>query len=495
MVQSVTPVSAMASSGDGDAPEQVRRAVLAGPGAGVDVGEHARGGLLTLLGDPQLVWSRLAGCGHVDRRKRVLTGAVTVLVTLGLCLLRREGYELVLARMAAAVPGMFLDGPPTGQALSQARVRLGEAPMRQLFTATAAAALPDTPGASAFGLALTAFDGTVIDLPPSKENLAAFTVPAGGTYPQVRLVTLTACGSRWQLAAAMDSIEVSEQALVDQLETALGAGMLNLADRNFFSLHRWVRFAATGAQLAWRVKNGARSLPGKLIEVLPDGSSLVRLRESDSMLSRRRARAGDPRLRRLPRVIARLVEFVVTTTDTAGRARPSRLRVLTTLLDHHQYPAGQIATVYAERWAAEVAYYQLKVTLRGAGTRLRAHTPQVARQEIWALLTVYNMLVDLAVRTAVGLGVDCDKISFTAVLAHTRAMLAAAVPCPGCGHRPQPGDPLLAAIAVHPPNRTGRHRQSPRTKAERRTQRTREVSYTIEIVTSNLPKVDECPQL
>jgi hypothetical protein len=44
--------------------------------------------------------------------------------------------------------------------------------------------------------------------------------------------------------------------------------------------------------------------------------------------------------------------------------------------------------------AAEVAYYQLKVTLRGAGTRLRAHTPQVARQEIWALLTVYNMLVD-----------------------------------------------------------------------------------------------------
>lgn len=494
MVQSVTPVSAMASSSSsGGAPEQLRQAVLAGPGAGVDVGEQATGGLLALLGDPQLAWSRLAGCGHVDQRKRVLTGAVTALVTLGLCLLRREGYELVLARVAAALPWMFPGGRPTGQALSQARVRLGEAPMRQLFTDTAAAALPDTPGASAFGLALSAFDGTVIDLPASSENLAAFTVPAGGTYPQVRLVTLTACGCRWQLAAAMDSIEVSEQALVDQLQTALGAGMLNLADRNFFSLDRWVRFAATGAQLAWRVKNGARSLPGKIIEVLPDGSSLIRLRESDSMLSRRRARVGDPKLHRLPDTLARLVEFLVTTTDTTGRARTSRFRVLSTLLDHEAYPAEKIAAVYAERWAAEVAYFQLKVTLRGAGTRLRAHTPQVARQEIWALLTVYNMLVDLAVRTAVDLGVDCDQISFTAVLAHTRAMLAAAAPCPSCGHQPQPSNPLLAAIAAHPPNRTGRHRQSPRTKAERRTQRTREVDYTIEIVTSNLPKVDECP--
>jgi hypothetical protein len=48
MVQSVTPVSAMASSGGG-APDQLRRAVLARPGAGVDVGEQARGGLLACL--------------------------------------------------------------------------------------------------------------------------------------------------------------------------------------------------------------------------------------------------------------------------------------------------------------------------------------------------------------------------------------------------------------------------------------------------------------
>lgn len=490
-MQSVTAVPAMAS--DTGVSQQLRRAVLAGPGGVVDAGERSQLAALALLTEPAQMWAWLAGCGHVDQRKRVLTGAATMLVVLGLCLFRREGYDLVLARMAAAVPAMFLDGPPSGAALSQARVRLGESPMRQLFTDTAAAELPDTPGAAAFGLVLSAFDGTVVDLPASKENLAAFPVPSGGRYPQVRLVTLTACGSRRQLAAAMDSTQVGEQTLVDQLEHALGAGMLNLADRNFFSMDRWVRFAGTGTQLAWRVKNGARSLPGTIVEVLPDGSSLVRLRESDSMLSRRRARVGDRTLARLPDTIARLVEFVVTTTDSRGRARTSRFRVLTTLLDHRAYPAEQIAAVYAERWAAEVAYYQLKVTLRGAGSRLRAHTPQVARQEIWGLLTVYNLLADLAIRTAVDLGIDCDQISFTAVLAHTRAMLAAAAPCPGCGHQIEATEVVLAAIAAHPRNRTGRHRQSPRTQAQRRTERTREVNYTIEIVTSNLPRVDERP--
>jgi hypothetical protein len=93
----------------------------------------------------------------------------------------------------------------------------------------------------------------------------------------------------------------------------------------------------------------------------------------------------------------------------------------------------------------------------------------------------------------VDLGVDCDQISFTAVLAHNRAMLCAAAPCPGCGRQPEPTEAMLAATAAHPRNRTGRHRQSPRTRTQRRTQRTREVTHTIEIVESKPPKVDKYP--
>src|SRR6266498_2185760 len=200
---------------------------------------------------------------------------------------------------------------------------------------------------------------------------------------------------------------------------------------------RWIRAAETGAELAWRVKNGARSLPAKTTAVLPDGSSLLRLRESDSMLSRRRAEAGDRTLPRLPDTAARLVEFDVLTPDEAGKTRRSRFRVLTTLTDHRAYPARRIAAVYAERWQVELAYYRIKVTLRGPGTVLRGQTPALARQEVWGLLVVYNALCDLATRAAVGLGVDPDEISFVAVLRRTRTQIDA-------------DTALTVAIAAHP---------------------------------------------
>ncbi len=108
------------------------------------------------------------------------------------------------------------------------------------------------------------------------------------------------------------------------------------------------------------------------------------------MLSYRRTKAGDRSLTRLPDTIARLVEFTLTVTDQAGKARTSLFRILTTLLDHEQYPAEQIAQTYAERWQVEIIYLRLKATLRGSGTRLRGQTPQLAVQELWGLLTVYT---------------------------------------------------------------------------------------------------------
>jgi hypothetical protein len=336
---------------------------------------------------------------------------------------------------------------------------------------------------------LTAVDGTCLDLAATEEVEKQFAVPSGGRWPQARLVTLVSCGTRRVRAASVGSYATSEQKLFDQLVPALGPGMLNLADRNFFSMSRWVTAAASGAQLAWRVKNGGRSLPAKVIDVLSDGSSLVRLRESDSMLAARRAAAGDRSLPRLPDTIARLVEFDVHLTDATGRSRTSRFRVLTTLTDHHAYPAQAIAAVYAERWQVELTYYRMKVTLRGPGVVLRGQTPDLARQEIWGLLVVYNALCDLAASTAAELGVDPDEISFVAVLRHTRAHLGTQTCRCRCT---RPGEnatqALLTAITAHPRNRTGRQRTSPRTASQRRTERTRNVDYTIHIVTSNLPK-------
>jgi hypothetical protein len=63
------------------------------------------------------------------------------------------------------------------------------------------------------------------------------------------------------------------------------------------------------------VKNGTGSLPATVLNRLPDNSQMVRLRESDAMLARRRKTTGDPRAARLADITARLVEFIVTVTD------------------------------------------------------------------------------------------------------------------------------------------------------------------------------------
>jgi hypothetical protein len=287
----------------------------------------------------------------------------------------------------------------------------------------------------------------------------------------------------------LDSCAVSEQALWDRLVPALGVGTLNLADRNFFSMHRWRRASATGAHLVWRVKNGRTSLPARVLTHLPDGSYLVRLRESDAMLTARRKAAGDPRAARLQDITARMVEFTVTLTDQGGRCSFSRFRVLTTLLEADLYPAATIAACYAERWQVEVAYKTIKSSLRGPGRRLRGQSPDLAEQEIWGLLAVYNAVVDHAVAAAVDLGIDPDQISFTHVLRAIRDHLAPVPACGNCGQRTgrHPAD-LRTAIITGPRNQSRTPRSSPRTMQDRQTQHTRNVTYTITIGKANLPR-------
>jgi hypothetical protein len=466
----------------------VRGAVLAGPGVVAGLDADTRSSLLERLVDYDAVAAALASCEHVDERQRVLPGGVTVKVVLALGLFSGEGYDSVLAKVIPVLSGPAVT-VPTGSALSQARARVDEKVFQVLFQATAAE--PDSGpvvGACAFGLELTAFDGTTFDLADTDAMRESFATPTGGRHPQARVVTLTACGTRKVRAAAVGSYATSEQELVDTLVDELAPGTLNLADRNFFSMARFLAFTKADAHLAWRIKNSNKQLPAKAIADLPDGSQQVRLHESDGMLTRRRRKAGNSSLPRLPDTIARLVEFDLVVQDERGRTRRSRFRILTTLLDHDTYPAQAIAAVYAERWQAEVAYYRIKVTLRGNRVVLRGQTPNLAKQEVWALLCVYNALCDLAIETAVSLGLDPDEISFIAVLRLTRSHTA---PTCACKSPTDAVQALRAAIAAHPTNRTGRQRTSPRTKKERRTERTRDVNYTIKMVSSNLPKTDE----
>jgi hypothetical protein len=113
-------------------------------------------------------------------------------------------------------------------------------------------------------------------------------------------------------------------------------------------------------------------------------------------------------------------------TGADGSRVGDRYRLITTLLDHHQYPAAALIGLYHERWEIESAYLALRHTLL-TGHVLRSQDRPGLEQEIWALLTVYQLL-RMAMVEAVETqpGTDPDRASFTTALQTARDQLTAA---------------------------------------------------------------------
>ncbi|MFG2940080.1 IS4 family transposase [Streptomyces sp. NPDC048282] len=283
---------------------------------------------------------------------------------------------------------------PSDGAISLARYRLGEAPLRSLFDEVAAPVADERmPDAFWRGLRLTAVDGTVFDLPSGRHNEAAFDVPTGGSRPQARLVALAECGTLALAGAAFDSIAVGERILFERLLDRLAPGMLLLADRGFPSYGLYAAAAQTGAELLWRV-SASFTLPVR--KRLPDGTYLSELRGT----------------RRSERVTVRVIEYSVADDDGVSEV----FCLITTLLDPEVAPALELARNYAERWSVEVLFKLVKVNLRTSGGVLRSGRPEGVRQELWALFCVYQALRTLITKAAVIAGVDPARISFPPVL-------------------------------------------------------------------------------
>ncbi len=503
VLPSASTVPAGQGSGEGRDPDAagLLAQAAAGPGFWEDLlGELRREGLIEQLLADGAIAAAVAQAEHGHKLNRALTAEVTAMCVLVGALFPDQGYDLILAR-TFKMPGLPVKpgaATPSGPALSKARALLGEQVMRRVFEIDAARTDVDLGiGAAWHGMETTAIDGTTIELFSNDELAEAFGVPAGGTKPKIRIAAHVRTGSRRWIAAAAGGYLDGENTLADELEPSFTAGIVNLADRGFFSMDRWIRFSAAGAHLVWRVKNGAKSVPFKTLRTLKDGSELVLLRESDSMLGKRRREHKDKTLPRLPDTIARLVSFTVTTRTARGRAKTSVIKVLTTLLGPREFPAAEIAALYAERWQVETAYLHLKKTVKGTGRVLRGRSAALARQETWALLLIHNMTATIAARAAGLAGIDPDLIPFTAVLSLIRGHITADACCPHCGKRPASGnDPivlLVNQVLAQPPHRDRPARTSGRTAFQRQHWHTEEVTHTMTIVPSNLPKATISP--
>jgi hypothetical protein len=256
------------------------RRVLPGGAAVVERGWPLRLGVLTEQIAPALVDEVVAAAGATQRRVRLLPARAVVYFVLALCLFSGAdaagppGYRSVarsLTNGLRQLPNALK--VPSSPALSRARQRLGAEPLRLLFDRLRGPrATPATPGAFAFGRRLVAWDSTGLDAPDTAANAAEFGRAGGAGHPQLRLLTLLECGTHALLGAVFDGFaRASEHALARRMIDRLGPGMLLLADRNFPGHELWGLAAATGADLAWRVKRNNIFLP---VRRLPDGSYL-----------------------------------------------------------------------------------------------------------------------------------------------------------------------------------------------------------------------------
>ncbi|WP_095849949.1 hypothetical protein [Streptomyces sp. Ag82_O1-15] len=112
---------------------------------------------------------------------------------------------------------------------------------------------------------LAAVDGFVLDAPDTPANRAAFGgpvkngQPAG--FPQVRVVTLTECGTHAQIDAAVGGFNGGERELAITLATS-ASKMLVIMDRGFPGVELWKAYLGFG---------GPSADPGSLAGGAPAG--------------------------------------------------------------------------------------------------------------------------------------------------------------------------------------------------------------------------------
>jgi hypothetical protein len=359
----------------------------------VAAGRFAPGhlGELTQLIPFEMVDAVLASTGRVQRRVRDLPSRVVVYLLLAAGLFAEIGYRQVWARLTAGLDGLAVAWPGSS-GLAKARRRVGVAPLRALFELIAGPAAGAPRGR---GLLVCAIDGTTMSVPDSPANLTRYqrqTGSHGGSgYPLLRLLTVVACGTRTIIDAVFGPMSLGETSYAPRLIGCLRPGMLLLADRNFAVTTLIAQIHATGAGLLIRCKT-SRRLPH--LRGLPDGSWL--------------SLCGHTPIR--------VIDAEIVMTGPGGRRHTGHYRLITTLTDHHAFPARDLVCLYHQRWEIETSYLELKSTTVG-GRVLRARTPHGIAQEVYALLAGYQALrLAMADATAADPAVSPDRASFTTAL-------------------------------------------------------------------------------
>ena len=305
-------------------------------------------------------------------------------------------------------------------AISQARARLGEMPMKKLYEQLVGPiATINTREAYYRKWHLVSIDATTMNIADTPENELEFGRPGfshgdATAFPQMRFCSLVENGTHVLFGANLGPCTVGEMTLVESVIKHLRPGMLALADRGFFSYDLWKAASTTGADLLWRVK---KNLILPCIKRLPDGSYLSKIYPSP------KARKYDT-----DGIVVRVIEYKLSGLSIPGK--DSIYRLITTILDYNLAPATELAVLYADRWSIETAFDELKTHMCGAKIILRSKTPEGVRQEFWGFLLAHHAVRTIMHDAALQLDIPPQRLSYVHTVRVIQRNLPFFIVCP-----------------------------------------------------------------
>lgn len=383
---------------------------------------------LTAHLDPTWIEEALLATGTATIRRRRLPADRTVWLMLGMALLRDWPVQEVARQLELVLPAA--DGSRTlaPSALPQARQRVGAPPLEWLFVRSGAEWAARSAARDRWrGLALYGIDGTTLRVADSPANRRHFGGQSSGRhaggrdertsgYPLLRAVVMMALRSHVLAAASFGPYATDERAYARPLLESVPDQSLLLVDRNYLQADILVPLMTTGRDRHWmtRAKSTTRY---RVLQQLGPGDQLVEFDVS------RKAQSAHPELPKT--FLARAIRF--------QRRGFQPTTILTSLLDAKQYPGDELRALYHERWEIELGFGEIKTDMLERMETIRSKSPTAVAQEMWGILTAYNLVRLEMERIADELDVSPTRISFVAALRFfvTQWLWAATTATPG----------------------------------------------------------------
>ena len=169
----------------------------------------------------------------------------------------------------------------------------------------------------------------------------------------------------------------------------------------------------------------------------------------------------------------RVIEYDVANRDSQSG---SPIRLITTILNLEQASAAELAAVYHQRWEFESSLAEIETRQRGSYRVLRSQSPEMVRQEIWALLLTHYAIRALMYEAGDPDQLDPLRMSFIRTLRIVRRHVTgqAGFPLtdspPAFDTRPRrdprPPQPAQATPVLPSPHQTSQRKQIPRKRLD-----------------------------